>query len=254
MDYSIIDLPRVELLDEETTREYIEAAQNGDKKALETLVEHNLRLVLKITYRFKNRDYDLQDLFQIGVIGLIKAIEAFDLDRNNKFSTYAFSRITGEIRLHLRDDGIINVSRSLKKIAREVKKTEEKLQKEYNRTPTIEELSEETGYSRERILRSLEADKNPTSLFKSTYEEEGSELHLIDNLEDKSENNALSNVDKITLIEILKKLDQRSRKIIYLRYFEDKTQAEIGEELGISQVQVSRLERKIIKELKNEIN
>lgn len=253
MNYNIIDLPQVELLDEETTRKYLKEAQNGDKEALDKLVEHNLKLVLKITYRFKNRDYNLQDLFQIGVIGLIKAIEAFDLNKDNKFSTYAFSRIIGEIRLHLRDDGIINVSRSLKKIAREVKKIEEKLEKKYNRSPTLEELVEKTGYSRDKIIQALEANKNPASLYQTTYEDEGSELHLIDSLEDDSQNQNLSNVDKITLVELLKKLDQRSRKIIYMRYFEDKTQSEIGEKLGISQVQVSRLERKIIKKLKKEI-
>ena len=253
MDYRTIDLPDVRLLEEEETRKYIKAAQKGDKKALDKVVEHNLRLVLKVTYRFKNRGTDLQDLFQIGVIGLIKAVEGFDLSRGIKFSTYAFSRILGQIRLHLRDDGIINVSRSLKKIAKVVKQKEEELRKKSSNKPTLEELVQETGFSKEKIIQALEANKNPTSIYKTTYQDEGSEIKLIDSLENQIDKEESSNIEKIHLVEMLKQLDERSRKIIYFRYFEDKTQTEIGDKLGISQVQVSRLEKRIIKKLKKQI-
>ena len=182
MDYSIIDLPEVRLLSEEKTRQFIEEAQSGDQDALDKLVKHNLKLVLKVTYRFKNLDYDLQDLFQIGVIGLIKAVRGFDLNRKVKFSTYAFSRIIGEIRLHLRDDGPINVSRNLQKIARIVRKKQQKLQQKLLRQPSIGELATATDYSKEDIVQALEASKRPTSIYRPTHEDEGKEIFLIDNL------------------------------------------------------------------------
>lgn len=250
MNYSMIDLPEVELLSEDKTREYIKKAQLGDKKYLDKIVEHNLKLVLKVTYRFKNSGYDLQDLFQIGVIGLIKAVKGFDLNRGVKFSTYAVSRIIGEIRLHLRDDGIIKVSRSLKKIAREVRKKEEELKNNLNRSPTINELASELDYTKEEIIQAIEANKNPTSIYQTIHEDDGSSLHLIDSLEEETSNRGFSNIDRIALVEVLKKLDERSRKIIFLRYFEDKTQQEVADLIGVSQVQVSRLERKILNQLK----
>ncbi len=254
MDYSIIDLPGVRLLTEEETRTYIEKAQEGDKKALDKVVEHNLKLVLKVTYRYKNLDYNLQDLFQIGVVGLIKAVKGFDLKRDVKFSTYAFSRILGEIRLHIRDDGIINISRNLKKIARIVRKKEEELRNKLKRQPTLNELVEETDYSKEEIIKALEANKKPTSIYQPTHKDEGKELYLIDNLEDEQEKNNISEEDRLTLMDIIKELDPRSRKLIFLRYFEDKTQQEIGEELGVSQVQISRLEKKILKKIKRKMS
>ena len=253
MNYSIIDLPEVDLLNETETRKYIKAAQNGDEKAVNKLVKHNLKLVLKVTYRFKNRDYELQDLFQTGVIGLIKAINGFDLDRNVKFSTYAFAKITGEIRLHLRDDEMINVSRSLKKTANTIRQIKEEMKKKLNREPTIRELEQETEIPRDKIVRAIESDKSHTSIYQPTYEDGGNELYLIDSIEDKDEENEFSKIDKLALVDLLKDLDPRSRKIIYLRYFEDKTQSEIGEEIGVSQVQISRLEKKILKKLKNKM-
>ena len=252
-DKRIVDLPEVELLSSAETRHLLKQAQQGNEQALDRLVEHNLRLVLKVTYRYKNTGYELQDLFQIGVIGLIKAIKAFDLERENKFSTYAFSRIIGEIRLHLRDDGIIKISRKLKKIARILRKKKEELKHKLHREPSIKELVEATGYKKEEIIQAVEADKNPASLYCPTYEKEGDELLLIDNLAQK-EKNTISPVDKINLEQVINELDDRSRKIIYFRYFKDLTQQEIGQKLGISQVQVSRLEKKILGELKEKMS
>lgn len=253
MNNRIIDLPDVRLLGEEETRELIKSAQNGDQNALDKLVKHNLKLVLKITYRYKNSGYNLQDLFQIGVIGLIKAIKGFDLSKDVKLSTYAVSRIIGQIRLHLRDEGIIKVSRKLKKIAKIIKHKEEELKKKWGRSPTINELVQETGYSREEIVQALEANKGTQSIFQTIYEDNGSELLLLDSLKDKTEDTNVDELNKVELVDLLKKLDKRSRKIIYLRYFEDKTQQEIGEEIGVSQVQVSRLEKKILHKLKESL-
>lgn len=253
MNYSMIDLPEVELLDEEETRYYIRFAQQDDKDALKKVVEHNLKLVLKITYRFKNSGYDLQDLFQTGVIGLIKAVKGFDLNRGLKFSTYAVSKIIGEIRLYLRDDGIIKVSRSLKKIARVVRQKEDEMTKKLSRSPSINELEEETGYSKEEIIRALEADKNPASIYQTIYNDGDSDIYLIDSLKEDKAESEYSNLDKLELVEVLRKLDNRSRKIIFLRYFEDKTQQEVADEIGVSQVQVSRLEKKILSELRKSL-
>ncbi len=254
MKYSIIDLPDVRLLEEEETREYIKAAQQGDNEALDKLVNHNLRLVLKVTYRFKNTEHDLQDLFQTGVIGLIKAVRGFDLNRGVKFSTYAVSRIIGEIRLFLRDEGMVKVSRSLKKIAREIKQKEEELKKKQNRAPTLNELVEETGFSREKIINALEANKDPTSIDQTIYEGDGNKIFLKDSLEDDNNGEEITDTDKLNLVDLLRQLDERSRLIIFLRYFHDRTQQEVGDEIGISQVQVSRLEKKILKKLKEEYN
>ena len=254
MNYSMIDLPDLGLLSEEETRYNIGLARQGNNNALTKVVEHNLRLVLKVTYRFKNSGYELQDLFQIGVIGLIKAVHGFDLKRENRFSTYAVSKIIGEIRLHLRDDGLIKISRSLKKIVREVRKREEELKKELNHLPSIKRLAEETGYSSEEIIRALEANKKPASIYQTIHQDEGTDLYLIDSLEEKPTETDFSNFDRLELVEVLKNLDDRSRRIIYLRYFQDKTQQEIAEEIGVSQVQVSRLEKKILRDLKNSLN
>ncbi|SRR5690554_6053870 len=254
MDYNIIDLPDLELLSEEETRHYIKLAQQDDEKALEKLVEHNLRLVLKVTYRFRNTGYELQDLFQVGVIGLLKAIRAYDLEKGFKFSTYAVSRIIGEIRLYLRDDGIIKVSRSLKKLAREVREKEEELKKKLNRTPTINELAEAMEIAKEDIIRALEANKAPSSIYQTINTKSAdSELYLIDSIGVEEGEGDLNTFDRLELVEVIRNLEPRARKIIFMRYFEDKTQQEVAEEIGVSQVQVSRLERKILEELRNSI-
>jgi len=254
LDNNIIDLPGVKLLKEEETKNYIEKAQQGNSKALNKLIKHNIRLVLKMTYRFKNSKYDLQDLFQIGVIGLMKAVNGFDLERKVKFSTYAVSRILGEIKLHMRDEGIIKVSRNLKKIVRIVRKKEEEYRKKHNKEPTINEIIAETDFTKQEIITAIEANKYPASIYQTIYEEDGNELCLLDSMEDEKARDNIENLDRITLYNLIKGLDKRERKIIYLRYFKDKTQAEIGKEIGVSQVQVSRLEKKILTELRLRLN
>lgn len=254
MDYNIINLPDLELLSEEETRYYIELAQQDDEKALEKLVEHNLRLVLKLTYRFKNSGYELQDLFQIGVIGLIKAVKAYDLEKGFKFSTYAVSRIIGEIRLYLRDDGIIKVSRSLKKLARQIREKEEELKKDLNRSPTISELSAALEVPKEEIISALEANRSPASIYQTITNDSGdSELYLLDSIGTEEGEAELSTFERLELVELIRNLEPRDKKIIFMRYFEDKTQQEVAEEIGVSQVQISRLEKKILEEIRKSI-
>lgn len=253
MNYNMINLPDLELLSDEETIKYIKLAQQGDEKGLDKVVEHNLKLVLKVTYRFKSSGYDLQDLFQIGVIGLIKAVKGFDISKGFKFSTYAVSKIIGEIRLHLRDDGIIKVSRSLKRIARIVRQKEEELKKRLNRSPSINELSAATEVSKEDIVKALEANKNPTSIYQTINNDSNSDIYLLDSLGGDQSRSDLSTFDKLELIEVIRSLEPRSRKIIFMRYFEDKTQREIADEIGVSQVQVSRLEKSILRELRDSL-
>ncbi|MFW5985184.1 MAG: sigma-70 family RNA polymerase sigma factor [Halanaerobiaceae bacterium] len=250
---NFIDLPDLPLLKEKETRNYIKKAQQGDQKALDKLVKHNLRLVLKIAYRYKNRNIELQDLFQTGVIGLIKAVKGFDLQRNVKFSTYAFSRINGEIRLKLRDQGILKKSRKMQKIARILRQKRSELKQELRREPTIKELAEETGYDRQNIVAALEADKTPTSIYKPLNNDDQQKLLLVDNLADRKKEIDISETDRLNLQELIRELDERSRKIIYLRYFRDLTQQEIGDQIGVSQVQVSRLEKKILQKLQEKL-
>lgn len=253
MEYSMINLPDLELLSVEETNRYIKLAQEGDESSLDKIVEHNLRLVLKISYRFKNLGYELEDLFQVGVIGLIKAAKAFDLQRGVKFSTYAVSKIIGEIRLFLRDDGIIKVSRSLKRIASIVRKKEEELKTILNRSPSISELSAATELPREDIVRALEAHKTPSSIYQKIGNDSENNIFLVDLLSNDENEDGFDSFDKLELIEVIRNLEARSRKIIFMRYFEDKTQQEVAEEIGVSQVQVSRLEKKILQELRESL-
>lgn len=253
MNYNMINLPDLDLLSNEKLFQLIELAQEGDESALNKVVEHNLKLVLKVTYRFKSSGYELQDLFQIGVIGLIKAVKGFDISKGFKFSTYAVSKIIGEIRLYLRDDGIIKVSRSLKKVVRVVRQKEEELKNKLNRSPSINELSAATEVPREEIVKALEANKNPTSIYQTLNNDSNSDIYLLDSLGDENSKSDLSSFDKLELVEVIRNLEPRSRKIIFMRYFEDKTQQEIADEIGVSQVQVSRLEKKILSKLKESL-
>ncbi|BBF45500.1 RNA polymerase sporulation specific sigma factor SigF [Lachnospiraceae bacterium KM106-2] len=231
------------------TLELIERSKQGDKEARDQLVTENIGLVWSIVRRFTNRGHELEDLFQIGTIGLIKAIDKFDTSFEVKFSTYAVPMITGEIKRFLRDDGMIKVSRSLKEIAGKVRITKEVLNNRLQREPTIEEVSEEIGVPVEDIIMALESNAEVESLYKTIYQGDGNAIYLIDKVEQvKDENDVV--IDKIALKEIMNTLDEKDRNLIELRYFKDKTQTDIAKELGISQVQVSRLEKKILKTMR----
>lgn len=228
------------------TLELIERSKQGDKTARDLVVTNNIGLVWSIVRRFTGRGHELEDLFQIGSIGLIKAIDKFDTSFDVKFSTYAVPMITGEIKRFLRDDGMIKVSRSLKEIAGKVRITREILNNKLDREPTLEEISEELGIPCDDIIMALESNAEVESLYKTIYQGDGNAIYLIDKLEQtKDENENI--IDHIALREIINTLDEKERNLIELRYFRDKTQTDIAKELGISQVQVSRLEKKILK-------
>ena len=240
------------LLSHEETLDLIQKVQNGDEEAKALLISSNLGLVRSVIGKFSNIGYERDDLFQLGSIGLIKAIYKFDPSYNVKFSTYAVPMILGEIKRYLRDDGMVKVSRSLKQLAIKVKMQGEMLSKKLGRDPTIEELAEAIGVEKEDVVMAIESNFSVEYLQGVIHEEEGSPICLIDKISQKgAEEDKV--VDNILLKEVLGKLDKRERQIIMLRYFEDKTQSEIGELLNISQVQVSRIEKKVLHKLKSYI-
>lgn len=234
------------------TLELIKLAGQGDKKARDLLVTENIGLVWSIVRRFSNRGHELDDLFQIGSIGLIKAIDKFDTSFDVKFSTYAVPMITGEIKRFLRDDGMIKVSRSLKETANKVRITREILNNRLGREPTLEEISREIDIDTEDIVMALESNAEVESLYKTIYQGDGNAIYLIDKLE-QSKDESENMIDKFALKEIIESLEPKDQDIIRLRYFCDKTQTDIAKELGISQVQVSRLEKKILKTMREKL-
>lgn len=234
------------------TLELIERSKQGDKAARDMVVSMNIGLVWSIVRRFAGRGHELEDLFQIGSIGLIKAIDKFDTSFEVKFSTYAVPMITGEIKRFLRDDGMIKVSRSLKEIAGKVRITKEILGNRLGREPTIEEVSDELGIPTEDIIMALESNAEVESLYKTIYQGDGNAIYLIDKLE-QSKDEKESVIDHIALQEIIDSLSDKEKSLIELRYFKDRTQTDIAKELGISQVQVSRLEKKILKVMRERL-
>lgn len=226
-------------------------AKTGDKQAQSVLVEKNVGLVWSIVKRFQNRGYEVDDLFQIGSIGLIKAINKFDVSYDVKFSTYAVPMIIGEIKRFIRDDGIIKVSRSLKEISSKARITKEIMTKELGREPTINEIAQHMNISSEELVMAIEAGCTPESLYSTIGEGDNSPILLIDRI-DAADNNSseVDLIDKIAIRQILDTLDTRERQIIILRYFKEKTQVQIAKLLGISQVQVSRIEKKILRDIK----
>lgn len=229
--------------------ELIRRSQAGDKEARDTVITENIGLVWSIVRRFMSRGHETEDLFQIGSIGLIKAIDKFDLSYDVKFSTYAVPMIMGEIKRFLRDDGAIKVSRSLKETAGKIRITKEKLSNLYGREPTLEEISKELNLAKEEVVMALESGAEVESLYKTIYQGDGNAIYLIDKLEQTNDESE-SIVDKLALKETMESLDEKDRELIRLRYFKNKTQTDIAKELGISQVQVSRLEKKILMKMR----
>ncbi len=229
-------------------------AKSGDKLAQGAIVESNIGLVWSIVRRFQNRGYETEDLFQIGCIGLIKAINKFDTSFEVKFSTYAVPMIIGEIKRFLRDDGIIKVSRSLKETSNKARITKEVMSKELGREPTINEMAERLEITAEELVMAVESGYSPESLFNPVGEGDNTSLMLIDKLNDDCNEDETDIIDKIALKQVLDTLKPREKQIIVLRYFKEKTQVQIAKMLGISQVQVSRIEKKILADLRNRIN
>lgn len=238
-----------ELLSHEETMELIKQAKDGDTIAQEILVDRNIGLVKSVIKRFMNRGYETEDLFQLGSIGLIKAIQKFDSSFDVKFSTYAVPMIIGEIKRFIRDDGIIKVSRSLKQTATKAKMAKERLAKQLGREPNIQEVADYIKIDKEEVVMALESNLSPEYLFDVIHHNDGSPIHLIDKVIN-NENEDVAIVDKLTLKEVINKLSPRERQIIIMRYYNDKTQTEIAKLLGISQVQVSRIEKKVLLNMK----
>jgi RNA polymerase sporulation-specific sigma factor len=250
MDADVRNAKHPHLSDEEV-KKLIQMSQDGDEEARNRLVRHNIRLVWSVVQRFMNRGYEAEDLFQIGSIGLLKAIDKFDLSYDVKFSTYAVPMIIGEIQRFLRDDGMVKVSRSLKELANRIRKVKDDLAKELGRAPTVQEIADVLHVAPEEIVFAQEANRSPASIHETVYENDGDPITLMDQISDESEH---AWFDTMALREAIDRLNERERLIVYLRYYKDQTQSEVAERLGISQVQVSRLEKKIIRKMREEMD
>ncbi|MBR6756096.1 MAG: RNA polymerase sporulation sigma factor SigF [Peptococcaceae bacterium] len=246
---SEMNLPRFPLLTNDETQELLIQMKNGDEAARERLINCNLRLVFNLVQRFANRGYEQEDLFQIGTIGLMKAIDKFDQSYEVKFSTYAVPMIIGEIRRFLRDDNPIKVSRSLKELGVKIKYAQEQLWKELGREPKLTEIADKLKISMDELVPALEATQGLSSIHEEIYQDDGDGLYLLDQLA-VQENGENSFIDNIALSEVMDKLPEREKKILHLRFYQDRTQTQIAEQIGISQVQVSRLERSALKKVK----
>ncbi len=233
------------MLELEETFKLIEAAKGGDNTASEKLIIENMPLIKSVVRRYAGKNTEYEDLLQLGSMGLLKAILNFDTSYNVRFSTYAVPMIAGEIKRFLRDDGVVKVSRAMKVLAYNISKFIETCNQENNREPTVEEIAQKFEIDKEEVVFALDSTRYPLSLYDKTDEEN---MALIDKIAVSSDDE--ENIDKMILTELLKELPPRDKKIIMLRYFRDKTQSEVAEVLGVSQVQVSRLENKIIAKLK----
>lgn len=244
-----VNTAKLPLLTNKEKEELFDRILKGDRQAREDYITGNLRLVLSVIQRFSNSNENVDDLFQIGCIGLIKAIDNFDITQNVKFSTYAVPMIIGEIRRYLRDNNSIRVSRSLRDIAYKAIYTKEMLLKKNLKEPTIMEIASEIGVGKEEIVMALDAIQSPMSLYEPVYTEGGDTLFVMDQISDKK-NKEDNWVEELSLSQAIKRLNERERLIIKMRFFEGKTQMEVAEEIHISQAQVSRLEKGALKELR----
>ena len=230
----------------------VKKAQQGDQEAKSVLIEENSPLIKSVIKRFRDKGVEYDDLYQLGCIGFLKAIKNFKSEFGVKFSTYVVPMVIGEIKRFMRDDGSIKVSRALKTLNLQINRYMEEFSKEKQRVPTIEELAKHFNIEQQEIILAMDSAKMPLSLF-TPIEDESESLSLIDRIESQVDENSKM-IDNLALIEMVKKLDYRDRKIILLRYYFDKTQSEIAKELNISQVQVSRLENKILLNLRNKLS
>lgn len=237
-----VNTSKLPVLSSEQKKVLFERMHKGDASAREEFINGNLRLVLSVIQRFNNRGEYVDDLFQVGCIGLIKAIDNFDVSQNVKFSTYAVPMIIGEIRRYLRDNNSIRVSRSLRDIAYKALQAKERLTNKNSKEPTITEIAEELQLPKEEVVFALDAIQDPISLFESVYHDGGDAIYVMDQVKD--EKNIDENwLEGISLKEAMRKLNDREKLILNLRFFEGRTQMEVAEEIGISQAQVSRLEK-----------
>jgi RNA polymerase sporulation-specific sigma factor len=251
MDVEVKNTKEQTFLKDHEVKELIKRSQDGDQSARDLIVQKNMRLVWSVVQRFLNRGYEPDDLFQIGSIGLLKSVDKFDLSYDVKFSTYAVPMIIGEIQRFIRDDGTVKVSRSLKEMGNKIRKAKDELSKKFGRVPTVNEIAEHLDYNVEEVIMAQEASRSPSSIHETVYENDGDPITLLDQIADNTDQKWF---DKIALKEAILELDERERLIVYLRYYKDQTQSEVADRLGISQVQVSRLEKKILKNMKEKMN
>lgn len=247
-----VNTSKLPVLSREEKKELFLKIKAGDSAAREKFVHGNLRLVLSVIQRFSGRGENPDDLFQVGCIGLIKAIDNFDLSQNVQFSTYAVPMIIGEIRRYLRDNNSIRVSRSLKDIAYKALQVKERLVNQNSREPTISEIAKELNLPKKDVVFALDAISDPVSLFEPVYHDGGEAIYVMDQVKDEK-NNDESWLENISINEAMKHLDQREKHILSLRFFHGRTQMEVANEIGISQAQVSRLEKSALKQMRKYI-
>lgn len=247
-----VNTAKLPVLSATKMRELFEVMQGGEEAAREQLIYCNLRLVLSVIQRFNNRGEYVDDLFQVGCIGLMKAIDNFDLSQNVKFSTYAVPMIIGEIRRYLRDNNPIRVSRSMRDVAYKALQVRDSLVTRFSREPSINEIAEELKMPREEIVFALDAIQEPISLFEPIYHDGGDPIFVMDQISD-NKNLDMNWLEGVAIKEALRKLNDREKHILTLRFFEGKTQMEVAEEIGISQAQVSRLEKAALSHMKKYI-
>ena len=244
-----VNTAKLKVLSDDEKRSLLERSQAGDEEARKELIYGNLRLVLSIIQRFSNRKENMDDLFQVGCIGLVKAVDHFNLELDVKFSTYAVPMIIGEIRRYLRDNNSIRISRSLRDLAYRALQAREELIREKEGDPTVEEIADRVGEKKENIVRAMEAIIEPISLYEPVFNDNGDSMYVMDQLSDSNSSDEIWR-ENIALEEAMLTLNERERTIIVLRYYKNKTQMEIAEVIGISQAQVSRLEKGALEQMR----
>ncbi len=247
-----VNTSKLPVLSNVRMKELLKKVRNGDEEARQELVYGNLRLVLSVIQRFNNRGENVDDLFQVGCIGLMKAIDNFDLSQNVKFSTYAVPMIIGEIRRYLRDNNPIRVSRSLRDVAYKALQVRDSLTNRNSKEPTLNEIAEELKIPREEVVFALDAIQEPISLFEPIYHDGGDPIYVMDQVGD-DKNQDVNWLESIAIREAIEKLNDREKLILRLRFFEGRTQMEVADEIGISQAQVSRLEKAALKHMRRHI-
>lgn len=251
VEISGVNTDELTVLKEAEKIDLLKRAKQGDKEAREQLIKGNLRLVLSVLQRFVSRGESADDLFQVGVVGLIKAIDNFDINLDVKLSTYAVPMILGELRRFMRDYQPLRVSRSLRDMAYKAMQAKEKLTNMHQREPTVDEIAQEIGAKRSEVVTALESVSDPISLYEPVYSDAGDTLYVLDQVGDN--NDATDWIEELSIKEAISSLSSREKTIMYLRFFQGKTQVEVAENIGISQAQVSRLEKGALSKIKNQI-
>ena len=251
VEISGINTAELKLLTEDETKDLLRRTKEGDEQAREKLIQGNFRLVLSVLQKFIGRGESADDLFQVGVIGLIKAIDNFNIELNVKFSTYGVPMILGEVRRYLRDNQSVRVSRSMRDMAYKAMQAKEKLTAQIRCEPTVEQIAAEISANRADVVIALESITDPVSLFEPIYSDSGDTLYVMDQISDRTDSNAALN--EMLVNDAVSKLPERERNILALRYLQGKTQVEVAKAIGISQAQVSRLEKSAIMNIKNQI-